>query len=238
MRTFKMRNIVLSLLVILLVAFTACKEKVDDAGAVGVNTGNPVGDDPVDETNASMDDAGSDEPVDVMVGDEDADSADPDDMDEPIDTRLITAYKKMTLEETNDYLGAFVNRKTAIAYDQERGKGPLVAGAIELLNYYGYNEMYENRPLNTKGKHITAQLDKNLILLGNGCNNDLIRDVLDNEDCRAGLKEGQALIRYGKVDDKRVLLIIGYDDVGVYETIKKMVAGKVPFSGPEKLVLV
>lgn len=149
---------------------------------------------------------------------------------------IITANKDFTLIDANGYLDAFVNRKTYVIFDQDRSMAPIVGAAIELQSYFNNLDYVEPVPVSTEGKHIDDYLDRNLILLGNGCTNDLIKDVLDDEDCLTGLEPDQVRLRLGNVDDKRVLLIIGYDDESAYNAVKKLVAEDVSWNGEDTVL--
>lgn len=54
-----------------------------------------------------------------------------------------------------------------------------------------------------------ADISGNLILIGNGCNNELVMDYLDEEDCNLGLSEGLSFIKGVDVGDSVVLIIAG-----------------------------
>jgi len=132
-----------------------------------------------------------------------------------------------------DYLKIFKGKQTQIIFGYDSG-APLVAATINLLAYYG-------NPDSMKYSAIldTASMDEfpsaNVILLGNGCNNNYIRELLalDKDDCFGPLDDDTGVLKILKVNDKYVLFIMAKEDADVHGIVSSLVKGEIEISGNE-----
>ncbi len=55
-----------------------------------------------------------------------------------------------------------------------------------------------------------ATLDSNLILVGNGCNNPLVMEYMEDDDCMLGLNEGLSVIKTFEEDGNVIIVVAGH----------------------------
>jgi hypothetical protein len=135
--------------------------------------------------------------------------------------------------QVNNSLDIFRGKETNIIFGQETD-APLVAATINLLTYFVY-------PENMKYYTIlpTAGLDEfpesNVILLGNGCNNNFIKELLslDKNNCYSGLENNKGILKMLKVNGNYVLFIMAKEDKDVYYMVNSLVSGQYQTSGNE-----
>jgi hypothetical protein len=133
--------------------------------------------------------------------------------------------------QVNDFLDIFKGKETNIIFGQETG-APLVAATINLLTYFVYPknmEYYTILPTATSDDFP----DTNVILLGNGCNNNFIKELLSLDNCYGSLEDNIGIFKMSKVNGNYVLFIMAKEDKDVYYMVNSLVSDQYQTSGNE-----
>lgn len=150
------------------------------------------------------------------------------------ESKVYTDLPNTTLPYTeptvNNYFEPFRGRQTKILFDDSQTTAPIVAAAINFLAYYNYENQTTSHEVDKYAK-FDEYKDSNLILLGTGCNNNIIQDFFAmSSNCDAGVKPGKVTLKLVQVDSNYVLFVIG-EDLTLYEFSKTL--NETEFKGNE-----
>ena len=129
--------------------------------------------------------------------------------------------------------------KTIILFDADRTTGSIVMSALRMKLFIDNPllEVDENAADLTETA-IAKLKDHHLILLGNGCNNDLIAALDQSSHSCEGTTKGRGIIRSYENDGKTILVIHGYDDEDTYSLQKMITEETIVFAGGTMEVIV
>jgi hypothetical protein len=137
------------------------------------------------------------------------------------------------------YIGPFTREDATILFDSTGTTGSLVMAALQMKLFLNNPTSLEvETDANTLSENkLNDILKSHMILLGNGCNNDLIAEIADlkGEGCE-GTTKGTGLIKFYENGNKQVMIVIGYDDLDVYELQKKIINDDVEIEGNQVTV--
>ena len=127
-------------------------------------------------------------------------------------------------------LSALGKRETVILFDSERTTGSMVAAVLNLQFYFASQRVgfADNAAIDRMSQSdIERWFQGDLLLLGNGCNNDLILEMkgLSRSGCDAGLVKGQAVIESYLREGRAVVLMMAADDEDMYNLVKRIAEG-------------
>ena len=148
------------------------------------------------------------------------------------------AKTDVSFEGSTDYLDIFMDEYTTINFNEETS-AKMVTASLKLQFYLGNPDKLSFSFLGNLESFDENKIDElfqnNLIIMGNSCNNDFIKEFLaeTDEECNSGMQKGKGILKLYKLDGNYVLLIIGYDDEDVYSLVKKMINNELSYSGQE-----
>ncbi|MBN2458793.1 hypothetical protein JXB28_00775 [Candidatus Woesearchaeota archaeon] len=167
-------------------------------------------------------------PEDATTEEPGSDEAESQSDDQTLDVEIEEA------EDIDDFLETFRGKKTQIIFGEEAG-APLVAATINLLAYYGnpYNMDYSMIAADASMADLPGPT--NLILLGNGCTNNYIREMLSltKEGCMGSLGDDKGMVKIMKADGKYVLMIMAKEDADVHSIVNSLVKEEIDVTGNE-----
>jgi len=128
-------------------------------------------------------------------------------------------------------LGIFKGKETNIIFGQETG-APLVAATINLLTYFVYPENMKYYTI-LPSAGLDEFPDSDVILLGNGCNNNFIKELLSLDNCYGSLEDNKGIFKMSKFNGNYVLFIMAKQDKDVYYMVNSLVSDQYQTSGNE-----
>jgi len=148
---------------------------------------------------------------------------------ELLEKKGVAEEKEYILESvsSNNFLELFSD-DAAIVFDTSKTTGKTVAGVTKLQLYLGNQNMqYDYSP----GTSDLDDISSNLIIVGNGCNNELIKSVFKLDDC--GFEKGTGVLKLREYEGYHVLFIMAQDEDDIYALFNKIVKDEISYSGSE-----